>query len=225
MSSYILASIPGIKGYFEQYLKTGYYPFDQQDELSFYEKLSNTAEKTIYEDIASFYSLKTENLYYLKQLVMFLSSIPPGTINIHKIAHQLKLDDKTVLNYLHYLKDTGLVRLLYPNAKGHAALRRPQKILLDNTNLYYTFQGNLTSQIELGTTRELFFVQSLLDAGHTVFSAQRGDYYVDGYTFEIGGRNKTPHQIKETQRAFLVKDDQLIAQAGEIPLMVWGFLY
>jgi hypothetical protein len=39
------------------------------------------------------------------------------------------------------------------------------------------------------------------------------------------GKNKKRKQIKDVERSFVVKDDVLLAQKGEIPLYLFGFLY
>ena len=43
--------------------------------------------------------------------------------------------------------------------------------------------------------------------------------------FEVGGKNKTRHQVKSQAQAFLVKDDTLISGPQMIPLYYFGFLY
>ncbi len=44
----------------------GYYPFVFEDPHSYYEKMSRVIDKTIFEDIANYYNLKTPNLQYFK---------------------------------------------------------------------------------------------------------------------------------------------------------------
>jgi len=220
-----LSSIQKIKGHFEAYLKQGYYPFYQEDPLNYYEKLLTVVDKTIYEDIANFYHLKTENLQNFKKILYFLASIPPGNISVHNIAKNLSLDDKTVSNYLQQLKNTGLVQLIFASGSGHTLLRRPEKVFISNTNLQFAVSGNINNNTDTGTTRELFFIQSLAGAGKTVHYSKAGDYHVENTIFEIGGKNKTMQQIKDHDNAFLVKDDILVSRRKEIPLMLFGFLY
>ena len=54
---------------------------------------------------------------------------------------------------------------------------------------------------------------------------KKGDFKVNDTIFEIGGANKTHHQIRELSHAFLVKDNIFSARAREIPLYYFGFLY
>lgn len=221
----LLSSIPKIKGHFNDYLKQGYYPFQKEDPLNYYEKLLTVIDKTIYEDIANFYRLKTENLFHFKRILSFLASIPPGNMSIHNIAKNLSLDDKTVSNYLVQLKDTGLIHLIFPAGEGNTLLRRPEKIFIQNTNLHCVINGTVNGNIDIGTIRELFFIQSLTGAGKIPYYSKTGDYEVDHFILEIGGKNKTTQQIKNIPNAFLIKDDIIVSRRREIPLMLIGFLY
>jgi len=45
------------------------------------------------------------------------------------------------------------------------------------------------------------------------------------YIFEIGGKNKTGEQIKNTNNAFVVADDMESGFQNKIPLWLFGFLY
>jgi len=221
----LLANIPKVKGLFNDYLRQGFYPFYQENPLSYYEKILEVIDQTIYEDIANYYSLKTSNLHHFKKILMFLASIEPGTVNVHNISKNLSIDDKTVTNYLFHMQETGLVNLIYPYESGNVGLRRPEKIFLNNTNLQYAMEGEISGKVKVGAVRELFFLQSLNCAGINVFHSKKGDYTVDDVIFEIGGKNKKVQQIKGVDKAFLIKDDILVSRRREIPLILFGLLY
>lgn len=72
-----LGTQPRLKGHFKEYLKTGYYPFIFESKELYFEKLGNIIDKTIYEDIASYYRLKTANLHIFKHILHYLCTIPP----------------------------------------------------------------------------------------------------------------------------------------------------
>jgi predicted AAA+ superfamily ATPase len=221
----IISNIPRIKGLFHDYLLQGYYPFVSENPLAYYEKILNVIDKTIYEDIANFYSLKTENLQLFRKVLNFLAGITPGQVNVHNLAKNLSVDDKTAANYLKILAETGLVNLIFPAEHGKQGLRRPEKIFLNNTNLQYALENHLASSVELGTIRELFFIQSIKNSGLEIFHSKNGDFIVNGSTFEIGGKNKTRKQVKNIENSFLVKDAVFISRNGEIPLIFFGFIY
>jgi len=217
--------ISKIKGLFKDFLQQGYYPFYQENPLSYYEKILSVIEKTIYEDISNFYKLKTENLIYFKKLLNFLATIPLGSVSVNNIAKNIGIDPKTITHYLDCMRATGLVHLVYPDAGGSRGLSRPEKVFLNNTNLHYALNSHLGPNIEIGTIRELFFIQSLRNAEIDVFYSQQGDYQVKNTVFEIGGKNKTGKQLKGCSSGFIVKDDVLSSSVGVIPLIYFGFLY
>lgn len=220
-----LANTEGILGDFRRYLQQGYYPFFADDPLSYYERLLNIIDKTIYGDISNFYNLRTGSLGNLGKILNYLASIPPGKVSSYNIGKNLGIDDKTAANYLQILHETGLTTMVYPAETGNQGLRKPEKVFLSNTNLQYAIGGNLSKQPEIGTIRELAFIQSTQNAGLNIFHSKIGDYQINDMIYEIGGKNKTNTQIKGTKNAYLVKDDILMASKGSIPLMLFGFLY
>ncbi len=221
-----LKEVDRILPHFEEYLKRGYYPFVFEDPHSYYEKVSRVVDKTVFEDISNYYNLKTPNLQYFKKLLTYLASIPPGDLNVHNLAKNLGIDHKTVEHYVTILASVGLIREMRPFEGGGSGLRKPSKILLNNTNLIHTIQQYLGQEPSKGMERELFFVQSLQNAGEEVFYSKQADYRTRNIVFEIGGKNKTRDQLKELEEpAYLVKDGILQPLKGEIPLFLFGFLY
>jgi predicted AAA+ superfamily ATPase len=221
-----LQGVERILPHFEEYLTQGYYPFVFEDPHSYYEKISRVIDKTIFEDIANFYNLKTPNLHYFKKILSYLASIPPGDLNVHNLAKSLMIDHKTVEHYLTILGSVGLIREMRPFEGGSPGLRKPMKIILNNTNLIYTLHQYLGQSISKEMIRGLFFVQSLQNIGIELFYSKQADYRTSDVVFEIGGKNKTKDQLKGVlETAYLVKDDILHPMKGEIPLFLFGFLY
>ncbi|MBB71412.1 MAG: ATPase [Legionellales bacterium] len=220
-----MVAIPGILGHYHHYLQYGFYPFVKDDPLSYYEKILLTIEKTIYEDIANFYNLKTANLVHLSKILNFISTIPPGNINIHNLAKNLNINDKTAASYLTMLNETGLITLIYAAEGGNQGLRKPQKIFFDNTNLHYAISEHSPQATDIGSIRELAFLQATTNAQLTVNYSQQGDFQINEAIFEIGGKNKTRQQVKGLGNAFIIKDDIIAASHGVIPLLFFGLLY
>jgi len=221
-----LAQITRLRSHFRRYLEEGYYPFVFEQSGHYREQLAAVIDKTIFEDIAHHYALKTANLHYFKRILYFLSTIPPGEISTHNLARNLGVDDKTALHYLHILRATGLVRLLFSSQRGNRLLRNPEKAYLDNTSLLHALASELGQEVDQGTLRELFFLSALQDAGERVFySKEAGDFRVGETVFEVGGRNKKGRQIRQAEKAFLVKDDILVGSKQTLPLHLFGFLY
>ena len=128
----------------------------------------------------------------------------------------------TVKTYLNNLDRARLLNLLSRSVKGVAALRKPDKIYLENTNLSFA----LKSDPNPGTLRETFFVNQLRNAGHTVLLAESGDFHIDGrWTIEVGGPSKDKSQLRDTDHAYFALDDLEHPYLNRIPLWLFGFLY
>jgi len=221
-----IAGIRKLKGYFNEYLSKGYYPFYLEDKRTYSQKILRIIEKTIYEDISNYYKLKTDNLSNFKKILSYLSTIPPGELNINSIAKNIGLDNKTVQNYLNILQETGLIELLKENKSGSNLLKRTEKMYLDNPDLYTSINEEIGYESKIGTIREIFFIKMIKNSGNKIFYSKTGDFEVNNTIFEIGGKNKTLKQIKShIENAYLVKDNILYGNKYEIPLYLFGFLY
>ena len=104
-------------------------------------------------------------------------------------------------------------------------LQKPDKILLDNSNLLYTLSDK---QPEIGTVRETFFCNQLHSARHQVEygGLKSGDFRIDGdLIIEVGGHDKGLRQVKEESKGYVAADDIDSATFHKIPLWAFGFLY
>ena len=221
-----IAGIKKLKGYFNEYLSKGYYPFYLEDETTYNQKILRIIEKTIFGDISNFYKLKTENLSNFKKILSYLATIPPGELNRNSIAKNIGLDNKTVQYYLNILHETGLIELISENKSGSNLLKNKEKIYLDNPDLYASITSEIGYESKIGTIREIFFIKMIKNSGGKIFYSKTGDFEVNNIIFEIGGKNKTVKQIKNNlDNAWLVKDNILYGSKYEIPLYLFGFLY
>jgi uncharacterized protein len=59
----------------------------------------------IYEDISSFYNLKTENLYYFFEILKFISNSSPSSVNYSNIAKLLQTTPDTIKFYVQILSE------------------------------------------------------------------------------------------------------------------------
>jgi len=222
-----LSEEPKLTGYLKEYYRQGYYPIFI--ELGGYDDykdaLLGILNKTVFEDIGGFYSLKTENLDIFRKIVYFFATSEPGSLNVNKLAKSLKKDYTTIANYIEMLRESGLLRFLLNNKQGHALVRNAEKIYLDNTNLVYAVNKTIGKTASIGLIRELFVISHLENAGCKVFFSKQGDIECAGWTFEIGGASKDKRQIKNIKKSYLIKDDILISAGQNIPLYLFGFLH
>ena len=212
---------------FQQYLKNGYYPFfhELNDEALYKTVLEQNLHTTIESDIAAIFPTLTGNsIKKIKQLLIFIANAVPFTPNWKKIMSALEIgDDRTLKLYFKHLEDAGLIRCLSRASKKFSALESPEKVYLDNPNQIFAISS--FDRFKKGTIRETFFL-SMVSQQHGICLPKSGDFIVDDmYTFEVGGKNKTFHQISSTKDAYLACDDIEQGAGGKIPLWLFGFLY
>lgn len=222
-----LASTPKLLGWFNEYLKVGYYPLfnSYNDHDDIYQALIGIIEKGIYIDIPSYYKIKSSTIPLFKKILSFIYSSPPSTVNVNKVAKSLKKDHSDVTRYIEMLRDNGLLRFLLIDKTGHALMRNTEKVFLNNTNLFYAMEHELQKGIDKGAVREIFALTCLENSNLKPAYSKIGDLNCQDFLFEIDGRNKSTKQIRESNKSFLLLDDILIGTEKKIPLYLLGFLY
>jgi predicted AAA+ superfamily ATPase len=208
---------------FKKYLQAGYFPFskDEEDDL-FAIKLNQVINTVLETDLASIEQYTAGNVVQIKKLLGVISESVPFTPNIAALANKMKMGRDTVNMFLLHLERARLLNLLHYSTKGVAALQKPDKIYLENTNLSYA----LKDQPEKGSLRETFFLNQVKNSKHQVHLTDKGDFIVDKkWTFEVGGKTKTNDQIKNVKNAFLALDEIDSGYQNRIPLWLFGFLY
>lgn len=220
------AAISTLMQQYQEYLLRGYYPTAFENIDNVYSTLANIIEKTIYEDIAAFFNLKTQNLIHFKRILNYLASMPPGKVRTNNIARKLDIDNKTAAHYIEILNRSGLITLLCSESGGVQLLTKPEKVYLSNTTLLAAQNANLSRDLDIGTLREIAFIQSLKGANQNFYSSKHGDFSTGKAVFEIGGKNKTWEQLKDYNGdKYLVKDNMIMGHGAQIPLYLFGFLY
>lgn len=208
--------------YFSKYLKIGNYPYFENNEEEYYQKLRNTVNLILEVDLQTTENLDFHTLAKLKRLLFVISSNVPFTPNIQKISDTIQLNRNALVRALQLLDRASLIRMIYKQTRSISLLNKPDKIWLHNTNLMFAISGE---HLEIGTIRETFFMQNLA-YNHELSLPAKGDVLVDNtYLFEIGGKNKSKKQIAQLENAFVVKDDIEVGFQNSIPLWLFGFLY
>ncbi len=111
---------------------------------------------------------------------------------------------------------------MFSSSVGTAGLQKPEKVYLHNTNLLYALIENTPSQ---GTVREVFFCNQL-QVGHKVTQSSATDFVVNNeYQFEIGGKGKGNKQIRDLEKAWVVKDDIEYPVLQTLPMWIFEFCY
>lgn len=208
--------------HFENYLSSGYYPFFREDTEGYHQRIQQLIRLIVEYDMAELKDFDIRNAKKMLQLLGILAENVPFKPNITKLAEKSKIHRNSIISYLHYLEQAKLILQLYPAGISIATLQKPEKIYLNNSNLSFALS---TSQPNIGNLRETFFLNQL-QVSHKVNYPKKGDFIVNGkFIFEIGGKGKDSHQIKDLMNAFIVKDDLEYPSRGVLPLWLFGFLY
>ena len=211
----------------KSYMKKGYYPYflETPDFTLFQQKVLNSINKAIYEDISLQHNIETKNLEFFRKILSFLSIISPGEFSVNKISSNIGKNHVTVSQYLKMLEDAYLVRFLSPKPSPNKTLRSKYKIFLDNIPQAMALAVSSGGQANLGMLRELFIVSHLQNIDSIPHYSEIGDLGVNDFCLEIGGKSKTSKQVKKAKKSLVLADDILVSSGNKIPLYLFGFLY
>jgi len=207
--------------YFKYYQEFGAYPFFTEGELGYNLRLNEIVNIILDSEVAAIYNVDSDKINTIRKLLHLLCSSVPMELNIQNLAKQSAISRNTLYSYLYYLQKANLIEIIGGNFKNKKLLNKPDKIYLENLNLY----NILCSDKNSGSIRESFFV-SQIKIKHNVKYSNIGDFIVDGkYIFEIGGKNKSFKQIKDIDNSYIIADNLEIGFGNKIPLWLFGFLY
>lgn len=207
---------------FEQYLRVGYYPFYDGEEVEYYSRLENVISFIIEQEMVQFCNIEPAYTRKLKAMLLYLAANVPYEVNIAKLSSYLELNKSTVLGYLTSMDRAELIHLLYSDNKSVTKMQKPDKIYIHNTNMLCT----LTNKANIGTLRECFAVNQL-STKHTVeYGRTQGDFRVDDrWTFEVGGPDKSFEQIAGLADSYVLADQIECPIGKKLPLWLVGFIY
>lgn len=206
---------------FSRYRISGAYPFFTEGEKGYLLRLNEIINIILDSEVAMIFGIDTSKIATLRKLLFLLCSAAPLQLNIQNLAKTAGISRNTLYNYLFYLQEAGLIVNLGAGVRNKSILNKPDKIYLDNINLYQV----LCDKENPGSLRESFFM-SQTKVAHNVAYHHQGDFIIDDrYVFEIGGKRKGFDQIKDVPDSFVVNDDVEIGVGNKIPLWLFGFLY
>ncbi len=207
---------------FREYLQNGYLPIIKEikkDELPIL--MNQIINAVVESDLSAIEGFDSGTTRKIKKLLGVIAESAPFKPNISSLARKLDSSRDSVYAWLQFLERARLLNSIRKESKGVSALQKPDKIYLENTNLAYT----LKPDPDRGSLRESFIMNQLVNAGHEVSMPAKGDFIVDGYTIEVGGKNKSSEQIKNSKNPIVAADDIEIGFGNKIPLWLFGFLY
>jgi len=205
---------------FRDYLEYGAYPFFIEGKKNFAQKLFNALDKVINEDIPSINKINYAHIIIFKKLIFRLvEARKPFQVNVAKLSREFGISEPTLYTYFDILQKSKIITPIKKYSKKIS--KKPEKLLFSNTNILYSYAKEFDKEVEIGVVRETFFVNCF----DTIFYSDIGDFRVDKYIFEIGGRGKSFQQIKDVENSFVVADIDYTVENKKIPLWLFGFLY
>ena len=208
--------------FFDDYLSFGYYPYFLEGKDDYFNRLNETLNMILEVELPMLRSLEIAYIPRIKKLMAVIGESAPFIPNITQLAAKIRISRQTLLIYLKYLEDAKLINQLYKKSRGLSVLEKPEKILMENTNLIELFNGE---NANTGSRRETFVLNQLLHS-HKVDFSEESDFFVDSkYTFEVGGKNKKRKQIQEIPDSYIIADDIEFGTDRRIPIWLLGFMY
>jgi len=219
LSSLLALENPTLYRSFLKYLQIGFYPFFIEDEVEYKNKLFNALDKIIAEDIPSLNKIEYTHLSIFKKFIAkLIYARVPYQVNITALCKEFGVSHPTLNTYLNILESTKIIK---PIRKYSTKVsKKPEKLLFSNTNILYTYADEFGIEVNIGTARETFFASVF----ETIYYSDIGDFRVDKYIFEIGGKNKSFKQIKEVKNSFVVVDTDYTMEENKIPLWLFGLM-
>ena len=188
----------------------------------YHAKLKQTINLVLETDLPHVHPIQYSSIFKMKRLLGLIAESVPFTPNMAKLGSQIGSKRDTLVQYLVYLNDAGIIRLLYDLKTGVNKLNKPGKIFLDNANIAYALSGLYP---DVGSLRESFFVNQLRVQNEVWFS-KTADFVVgNDLLFEIGGKTKTASQLKGAPQGWIAADNLEIGLGNKIPLWLFGMLY
>lgn len=207
--------------HFDQYLRTGYYPYYKEAGEDYLMRVGEVARLVIDSDIPAVEDITYTTVQKIKKLLMVIAENVPLEANINKLSAQLESTRDQTLKMLYLLDRAGLLWLLTDKTKDYKYLTGPKKIYLNNANLMHALSGKISE----GTMRETFFANQV-GAVTTLTMPKQGDFMADGkFLFEVGGSRKTFDQIADLPNSYLAIDNIETGYGNRIPLWMFGCLY
>lgn len=209
--------------FFHDYLKYGYFPYYLDDKEDYYTTIENVLDYIVNTELVQLRNVSPANTRKIKALIGVLAQSVPFEVDISKLSSMIGLQRNTLIEYLKYLSDAQILKLLYSDLLSVKKMQKPDKIYLESPNMIYALA---TDNINIGTVRETFAVNQLSFIADVEYGKAKGDFRFGGkYQFEIGGKSKGFTQIAGVANSFVLADDIETPLGRKLPLWIIGFLY
>jgi predicted AAA+ superfamily ATPase len=202
--------------FLDDYFHHGFYPF-YLEEQNFSENLLKTMNQMLEIDVLSINQIEQSYLPKIRKLFYFLSLTAPESPNISQLSSDIETSRTTVFNYIQYLKEAHLIKLLHP--RGECFSKKPVKLYLHNPNLLYATR---MIDVEQRTLMETFFYNQVNKDYEVNAGDKNTQFSIAGqYNFNIGDRIRN----KFSSDIYYAIGGIESGERNVVPLWLFGFLY
>ncbi len=207
---------------FKKYLRYGYLPiFLEGTPEDVPLRLSQIINTIIETDLGYIEDYNAGTAFKVKKLLGVVAESVPFKPNISALARKLDVSRDSIYAWLSHLENARLLNLLTAEGRGVSQLQKPEKLYLENTNLVFAMKPIP----ETGTIRETFLFNQMVNAKLAVTLPKAGDFFTNDTHIEVGGKDKSAKQVKDTTNFLIAADDIETGYGNKIPLWLFGFLY
>ncbi|TFH97339.1 AAA family ATPase [Porphyromonas levii] len=205
---------------FARYMRNGYYP-PTGDLSLFGEGLVRNMNMLLEVDLVYIRQIAPTYLPKLRKLLYLIGQQKDGITNVSSLSSEIDTSRATVMNYLKYLSDARMVRLIYKD--GGEYPRKPDRVYLNDTNILTVMKEG---DMDFALRAKIFFLQSVQDAGlHVELSEENGvDFLVDG-KYPVRCFNKGDRRRSSRPDVIHALCGKYLGEGLDIPIWLFGFLY
>jgi predicted AAA+ superfamily ATPase len=203
------------------YLRRGYYPGHTNPRQTFVRTMLNSLNATLDGDLVSTGRIEQKYTYKMRRVLEVLSVTDPGKVNLSRIAEEAGISRVKLYDYLRYMQEAGLLKLVVTADKDTKQKTKPARIYIDNTNLRIFYNP----AADIKNIRETFFVNQLSTVGK--LSSTKDDLFVVNgkWRFQLSLNEGEVEVFEELRNSFRVVDTLVSDHPYRIPLWLFGFLY
>lgn len=216
----VLRKVPNIAEALERYMRCGYYPHSG-DSLLYGETMVKNMNMLLEVDLVYIRQIAPTYLPKLRKLLYLISQQKDGATNVSSLASEIDTSRATVMNYLKYLSDARMVRLIY---KGDGEYpRKPDRVYLNDTNMLAVMRNG---EENLPLRAKTFFLQSVQDAGlHVSVSSDCGVDFLVGDKYPVRCLSKGERRRSNMPGTIHALCTKCTGDKLDIPVWLFGFLY
>lgn len=210
--------------HFSRYLRSGYYPFFKEVPELYYIRLGEVINTIIDTELPLLRKFDVAKCFKVKQMLLAIAEESPFIPNIKKLSRLMDLERNTIISYLSFLADAGLIRNMYHEAHGISRMQKPAKIFLENTNIPFAMGSKHLSRVNLNET----FLANQLAYRHKMTIPVTGSLLTDNGILLVAENENTDENNTRSSKSdnrYIASDSIEFGNSNVIPLWMFGFLY